>query len=100
MTRMQEWVRHAPGGCTVTVRVTPRASRPGIRRGAGGIAVAVSAPPEGSRANEEARRRLAGALGVPPTAVRLLRGARGRVKTFAVTGPSASEAAARLGAAG
>jgi hypothetical protein len=73
---------------TITVRVTPRSARPGVEPGREGPVIRVRAAPEGGRATAEAARALATAVGVPPTAVRLLRGGRSRVKTFAVEGVS------------
>ena len=39
-----------------------------------------------SRATDEARRALAAMVGIPPSGVRLVRGARSREKTFLVAG--------------
>jgi uncharacterized protein YggU (UPF0235/DUF167 family) len=79
----------------IIVRVVPR-SRPGIEATGDGIVVRVSAPPVDGRATEEARRALARALGVPPSAVSLRLGGRSRNKVFAVLGMSAKEAERRL----
>jgi uncharacterized protein YggU (UPF0235/DUF167 family) len=72
----------------ITVRVAPRSSRTGVEPGPEGPLIRVRAAPEDGRATAEAARALATALGVPPSAVRLLRGGRSRVKTFAVEGVS------------
>jgi uncharacterized protein YggU (UPF0235/DUF167 family) len=69
---------------SVTVRVVPRSSRPGLEAGPGGVVVRVRAAPESGRATEEARRVLASALRVPASAVRLRAGARSRTKVFEV----------------
>jgi uncharacterized protein len=79
----------------VTVRVVPR-SRPGVEVTNDGIVVRVSAPPVEGRATEAARRLLAEALGVPPSAVTLRTGPRARTKVFAVRGLSPDEVGARL----
>jgi uncharacterized protein YggU (UPF0235/DUF167 family) len=68
--------------------VTPRSARPGVGPGRDGPEIRVRAAPEAGRANAEAARALAIAVGVPPTAVSLVRGGRSRVKTFAVEGVS------------
>lgn len=81
---------------TVAVRLVPRSSRRGLERGPRGIVVRVRAAPEAGRANEEARRVLAEALGVPPSAVSLRSGRTSRSKVFAVSGLSESEVEARL----
>lgn len=84
-------VREAPGGAIVEVRVRPR-SRPGVEMAGETIVVRVGAPPVEGRANEEARRVLAEALGVPPSRVRLVRGRRSRAKAFAIEGLDAAAA--------
>ncbi len=80
----------------ITVRVVPRSSRTIVQPGPGDPVIRVRAAPEGGRANSEAARALADALGVPPTAVRLVRGSRSRVKMFAVEGRSDEEVRAAL----
>jgi len=72
----------------ITVRVVPRSARTGVDGGPEGPLIRVRAAPEGGRATAEAARALATALGVPPSAVRLIRGGRSRIKTFAVEGLS------------
>jgi uncharacterized protein len=91
-------VRERDGGILVAVRVRPR-SRPGLELTDGGLVIRVAAVPEKGRATEEARRALAEALGVAPSAVTLRSGAAARRKTFVVLGPSATEARERLLAA-
>jgi len=60
------------------------------------LVISVAAPPAGGRATEEARRSLAGALGVPPSTVALRAGARSRVKLFVVSGLDAEQVRDRL----
>jgi uncharacterized protein YggU (UPF0235/DUF167 family) len=81
---------------SVTVRVIPRSRRSGLEAGPGGLVVRVRAPAEAGKANEEARRVLADALGVPAGAVRLRAGGRSRTKVFEVTGVAAAELERRL----
>lgn len=84
---------------SVTVRVVPRSGRAAVEVGPTGLVVRVRSAPEGGRATEEARRALAKAAGVPPSAVRLRTGARSRSKVFEVDGVDAAELRRRLGAA-
>jgi hypothetical protein len=56
----------------------------------------VTAPPVEGRANEALLRLLAGALGVPMTSLRIVRGQRGRDKLVAVEGLEAAEVRERL----
>lgn len=86
----------------MAVKVTPRARRPGLRgvvAGADGarLAIAVTEAPEVGAANRAACAALAAALGVPPSAVRVVAGATAREKRLAVAGDPAA-LAARAGA--
>ena len=90
-------VRDTPEGLTLRVRVQPRASRDAIggeREGA--LVVRLTAPPVEGKANEALARFLGRALGVPPSAVRVVQGASGRDKRVAVAGVSAAAALERL----
>jgi len=80
----------------VTVRVGPRSSRTSVGLDARGILIRVRAVPEHGRANEEAGRALAEALGVPTTEVNLGRGGRSRTKVFELEGLDQREAEMRL----
>jgi len=90
-------LRDTASGLTLRVRVQPRASRDvlgGEREGA--LVVRVTAPPLEGRANEALSRLLGKALGVAPSAVRVLRGESGRDKLVAVDGVAAATARGRL----
>ena len=79
------------------VRVQPRASREAIvgwRQDA--LRLAVTAPPVEGQANEAVRRLLAQALGVAPSAVSVVRGARGRDKVVRVEGLTSAQMRSRL----
>lgn len=91
-------LRERGGVLLVAVRVKPR-SRSGVSLTQHGLVVAVAAAPIEGRANEEARRVLASALGVPPSAVELHAGPRARSKVFAVIGLDLQTARTRLLAA-
>ncbi len=90
-------LRDTPDGLTLRVRVQPRASRDalcGERNGA--LLVRLTAPPVEGRANEALVRLLGKALGVPPSAVQVVKGGSGRDKVVAVAGIAAATALARL----
>jgi uncharacterized protein (TIGR00251 family) len=82
---------------TLRVRVIPRASRDevaGEREGV--LLVRLTAPPVEGAANAGLAKLLGKTLGVPPSAVRIVIGARGRHKTVAVAGLDAATVRARL----
>jgi uncharacterized protein YggU (UPF0235/DUF167 family) len=56
----------------------------------------VAAPAEKGRANEALVRLIASALEVPPSAVRVVGGQRGRAKVVEIEGLAAGEVEARL----
>jgi uncharacterized protein (TIGR00251 family) len=94
-------VRDSEGGASLRVRVQPRASRnaiAGTREGA--LLVRLTAPPVEGAANAALVKLIAKALGLPPSALSVARGARGRDKLLHVTGLSAPRVAVILGAAG
>jgi uncharacterized protein (TIGR00251 family) len=83
-------------GLLVTVRVRPRAARPGAAMEENALVISVSAPPADGKANQEAGRTLASVLGVPPSAVSLRAGARSKQKVFRVRGLTGERARRRL----
>lgn len=90
-------LRQTGSGVTLAVRVTPRARKSGlagIREDA--LLVRLTAPPVEGAANEELVRVIAALFDVPPRAVTILSGERGRLKTVHISGVSAETAAARL----
>ena len=90
-------LRESASGTTLRVRVQPRAGKDelaGVRQGA--LVVRLKAPPVEGAANAALARFLGTALGVPPSAVRVLRGAAGRDKLVAVAGIDAAAARAAL----
>ena len=95
------YVEDRPGGCTLAVRVIPRAKRTevvGARANA--LLVKLTAPPVEGAANEALVAFLAGRLGVPKRALMLVSGTRSREKRVAIDGVSAAEVARRLGLEG
>jgi uncharacterized protein (TIGR00251 family) len=81
---------------SVSVRVTPRSSRPGIERRGDEVLVRVAAPAADGRANEAARRAIAGRLGVPVSGVRIRSGHRSRVKIVVIEELSREEVMDRI----
>jgi uncharacterized protein YggU (UPF0235/DUF167 family) len=88
------------GGIVIMVRATPKAARDaieGIERLADGKTVLkarVRAAPADGEANDALRRLIARAAAVPPSAVSLVRGGSGRLKSFRLHGDPARIAAA------
>ncbi|MFO1187798.1 MAG: DUF167 family protein [Alphaproteobacteria bacterium] len=89
------------GGVRLNVRATPRSRREAIEgletdsAGHARLKVRVSAPPAEGEANERIVRLLAKALGRPPSAITLAKGAHARNKTFEIAG-DAEDLMARL----
>lgn len=89
------------GGDVIAVRVKPGAARDRVGGSYDGphgsaLVVAVSAPAADGRATEAARRALARALGLRPSAVSLRHGARSRDKLFEVVSADSDAVAARV----
>jgi uncharacterized protein len=90
------WFSEHPDGLRLSVKVTSRAAREGIRgievdaRGDAWLALMVTAPPEAGKANAETIRLLARHLGVPPRDLSVIRGASGRRKVLHVRASSAA----------
>jgi uncharacterized protein (TIGR00251 family) len=90
-------IRATEAGLTLRVRVRPRASQDalsGERDGA--LVVRLTAPPVEGAANDALARFLGKALGVAPSAVRVVGGASGRHKVVSVAGVDAATARERL----
>lgn len=79
-------IRAVPGGCELQVRVVPGASRDQVvGEHQGALKVKVSAPPVEGAANARLVEFLAKeVLGLPRSAVRVVRGERGRNKTVGI----------------
>jgi uncharacterized protein len=81
----------------LAIRVQPRAKRDevaGERTGA--VVIRVVAPPVDGKANEAAIRLIAARVGVPRSAIRIVRGESARDKLVRIDGLSADEARAAL----
>jgi len=84
-------------GELISIKVKPRSARSAVEIGSdGGLVVRVHAPAAAGAANRELLGALAKALGVPKSAVRIVRGEKGRWKQISVAELSAEEARARL----
>jgi hypothetical protein len=67
----------------LTVKAQPRSKAPGVEEtGPDAFRVRVRAAPDRGRANEEIIERLAGHLGVPPSRLKIVRGAASSHKIF------------------
>ena len=82
----------ADGGVSIAVKVTPRASRnrvlgvQGLADGTEVVAVAVTAPPEGGKANDAVIRLLAKELRIARSSLRIASGAAARRKRLHLAG--------------
>lgn len=87
-----------PEGSTITVRVTPNASRNALawNQTRGVLEVKVAAAPREGKANTELLRFLGKAMGVPRTCLRIIRGASTRDKAILVAGLPAETLRQRL----
>ncbi len=91
-------VRAVPQGIEFSVWAAPGSSRSGVR-GLHGAAlkVAVQAPPEKGKANEEVVRVLAEYFGVPARQIHVLAGMTSRQKRVQVLGLSIEQWRAKVG---
>ncbi len=93
----------ARGVVLLDVVVTPSAAKTEVRGTdpwRHGIVVRVAAKPTEGAANRELLRFLAQRLGLPPSAIRIVAGHRGRRKTVAVQGLPRDRIETRLGLRG
>ena len=80
-------IRETPDGVIVTVRVIPRAAKPGLagtRDGA--VLVRLASPPVDGAANAELIEVIARAFDVPRRAVDIVAGERSRTKSVRIAG--------------
>lgn len=95
------WLTPCAAGVRFSLKVTPRAAHrgvTGVEADAGGrawLAVRVTAPPEGGKANAEVIRLLAKRWGVRAADLQVVSGAAARRKVLQLDGP-AQELIARL----
>jgi len=79
----------ADGSVTLTIHAQPGSKRTEVAGLHGGaLRIRVASPPVEGRANEELRRFLAEAFGVPLRNVALARGATSRRKTLRIAAPT------------
>lgn len=82
-------IREISGGCLLSMRVTPRASKTEILDVVEGrLRVRLQAPPVDGAANKALAEFLAKALSLPKSAVTVERGETGREKTLRIAGVS------------
>lgn len=91
------YVSARPGGCTLRVRVIPRAGRSGIAgERDGALLVRLAAAPVDGEANDALIAFLAKQLDTPRRAIRLVAGDRSRDKRVEVDGLAPAVAGRRL----
>jgi len=99
MTRESEQVVLTPraGGVELTVKVVPGASKDRIAGALGtALKLAVTAPPEGGKANAAVTRLLASILGVKRADVQLVSGHSQPLKRFLIEGVTVDQVRERL----
>lgn len=86
-----------PGGVEIALHIQPRASRTEVVGAHGdALKIRLAAPPVDGEANEELVRFLAKRLGLPKSAVTIVRGATGRKKVVRVDGLGAESVRSAL----
>lgn len=94
-------IRESVAGCTLAVRVQPRAKRNAIAGEIGGaLKIALTAPPVEGAANVACIEFLAKLLKLPRSSVSIAAGESSRNKLIRIAGITADELRARLRAAG
>lgn len=97
MASTDDVVREHTKGSLIDIKVRPGSSRQALESMSGGrIVVCVHSPPEKGKANREALKVLAEAVGLPPSRLEVIRGRKSREKTVLVRGLSPGSARARL----
>ncbi len=87
-----------PISTVLTVRILPRAHRDEICGVVDGmLRLRVTAPPVDGKANARCIALLSKALGIPPSAVQLIRGESSRVKVLRIQGMSEQDILKKLG---
>ncbi len=91
------WLRTGLGYVTLQVSARPGAGRcKVVRADARGLVVALNAPPDKGKANEELVDFLARMVGVPRSAVAIVRGASARKKLLRIATKSPDTVADRI----
>jgi len=92
------WIVAANGGCLLTVKATPRASRTAIAGAdAAWLRIRLQAPPVDGRANEALTEFLAEKLDLPRRAVAVVAGETGRLKKVQIAGLGVDAVRKKLG---
>ncbi len=91
------WLRIGAGHVTVQIRARPGAGRQRIVRSDDrGLVVALNSPPEKGKANEELIEFVAGLIGVPRSALAIVRGASAHSKVVQIATPIPETIANRI----
>ena len=86
------FLREAPDGCTLAVRVQPGAKKNAVTGiHAGAVRISLTTPPIEGRANEALIAFLAELLHLPRARISLLSGTTSRTKALHITGKSTTE---------
>ncbi len=86
---MDHWIESSSGGSLVRVHAQPRASRTetsGLHGDPPRLKIRLAAPPVDGEANDELIRFLSKCLGIPKSAITIVRGQSGRSKDVLCVG--------------
>jgi uncharacterized protein (TIGR00251 family) len=97
MSEQESYLRAMSDGVRLALSIQPRASRTGFGETLGDRRkLAVTAPPVDGKANAAIVRFLAKFFGVPKSAVEIVQGETGKLKTVQIRGIALAEAKRRL----
>ncbi|HKY61852.1 MAG TPA: DUF167 domain-containing protein [bacterium] len=97
MTSLPAWLRESPKGCSLAVRVQPKAGRDRlVKVEEGHLKIQLKAPAEDGKANAALLRFLQDFFKIQRANIKILLGEKSRSKWVEISGLSAAEASAAV----